>query len=52
MTKHSQRGYYNFDFTGTLTTLLVVGVVSGVALTKLVEWVWPFIKAFIHQVTA
>ena len=47
-----QRGYMNLDFGGLIIGLLIVGIVAGIALTMLARWLWPILKAFIHQVTA
>jgi len=49
---NKQHGYYNIDFAGIMIRLLIFGIVFGIIMTKLVSWAWPFIKAFIHAVTA
>jgi hypothetical protein len=50
-TKRAQSGYINGIGTA-LVMLLIIAAVVGAAVMRLIEWVWPVIKAFIHQVTA
>lgn len=47
-----QRGYVNLNLGGLFIGLLIVGIVAGIALTMLARWLWPLLKALIHQVTA
>lgn len=50
--KHSQRGYYNMDFTGLVIGGIVVGIVVGVLLTIGLPWLWQLLKPLIHAWTA
>lgn len=45
-----QRGYINLD--GIVPILIGFGIVIGIVLYALVSWLWPIVKALIHQVTA
>lgn len=48
----NQRGYVNLNLGAMFAGLLIAGIVAGIALTMLARWLWPILKAFIHQVTA
>ena len=45
-----QNGYINFK--GLFIGLLIIGVIVGIAIWELLKWLWPFVKAWIHAVTA
>lgn len=42
----------NLNLGAMFIGLIIAGVVIGVVLTRLFGWLWPILKAFIHQVTA
>lgn len=48
----SQSGYYNLDMTGVLIAMLIVGIILGIAVWELLKWLWPFVKAWLHAITA
>jgi len=49
---NNEKGYYNIDLTGFFIALILGGVIAGIVLTKFVGWAWPYVKAFIHAITA
>jgi hypothetical protein len=48
----NEKGYYNLDLTSFFVALILCGVIVGIALTAFVGWAWPYVKAFIHAITA
>lgn len=47
-----QRGFVDLNIGAMIVFLLVVGAIAGIAIYKLIAWLWPYLKAFLHQVTA
>jgi len=47
-----QRGYFNIDFGGAIIGMGIIGVVVGAALFAAASWGWPYVKSFIHTITA
>jgi len=48
----TQTGYINIDFAPIFAALLIIGAVLGVVGYAAISWAWPFIKAWIHAITA
>jgi hypothetical protein len=48
----SNRGYIAIDFGAMFVVILLIGAVLGAAAWALMQWLWPLLKAWLHQVTA
>ena len=48
----NQNGYIDIDLGAIFAGCLVIGAVLGIAVWPVIGWVWPYVKAFIHGITA
>lgn len=39
-------------FEGVVITLVIIGIVIGFILFVAIPWAWPYVKHFIHTLTA
>jgi hypothetical protein len=54
MMRRSSRGYY-YNGEGCLGAIIVCCIfliVIGILFGQFVEWAWPYVKAWLHAVTA
>lgn len=47
----NQRGYIDINFSSVFTALFAVGFVFGMIANELIEFFWPFVKAWVHSAT-
>jgi hypothetical protein len=47
-----QSGYIDVQIGGLLILGGIIGAVFTIAVYIIASWAWPFIKAFVHQITA
>ena len=46
-----QIGFTNIDLHAFIFAGLLAGAVAGIIVFESLQWAWPYIKAFIHQIT-
>jgi hypothetical protein len=44
-------GYISIDFGAIFVVLLLIGAVLGATVWALMQWLWPLLKAWLHQAT-
>lgn len=47
-----QGGYFNIDFGGAIIGMGIIGAIAGAVIFAAASWAWPYVKSFIHAITA
>ena len=50
--KNKERGYLNVDFRGMFVLGIILGGIIFIFAWELLQFVWPYVKAWIHNITA
>ena len=42
----------NIDLQAIVVTVVALGAVAGIVIWNILVWLWPFVKAYLHMITA
>ena len=50
--RNKESGYINLDFNALFIASVILGGVVFVSVWELLQFVWPYVKVWIHNITA